>query len=198
MRRVVVLGSGGSGKSTLAAALARRLGVPHVELDALFWGPGWRAAGDTPEGMAAFRRRIEAATSEDGWVADGNYAPVRDALWPRADTMVWLDYPLSVVLWRLLRRTVRRAITRELLWGTNRESFRLSFLSRDSLLLYVLRTHRGRRQRIEDTIARGEVAHANVIRLRSPAEADAWLAGITPGTTAGVPARPGSAGRAAR
>ena len=197
MRRVVVIGSGGSGKSTLAAALARRLGVPHVELDALFWGPGWRASGDTPEGMASFKKRVELATAGDGWVADGNYSPVRDALWPRADTIVWLDYPLAVVLWRLLRRTLRRSLTRELLWGTNRESLRLSFLSRDSLLLYVLRTHRGRRRRIEETIARGETAHATVVRLRSPAEADAWLSerapatGLTPAPTGGARARPG-------
>ena len=203
MRRVVVIGPAGSGKSTLAAALARHLAVPHVELDSLFWGPNWQAASDTPEGQARFRRRVEEATAGDGWVADGNYSSVRTALWPRADTIVWLDYPLPVVLWRLLRRTVRRMFTRQLLWDTNRETFRDSFFARDSLLRYTLRTHRSRRTGYEETFARGDATRAKVIRLRSPAEADAWLAHetcvrLTPDSTTRAPAPPASAARAAR
>lgn len=173
----MVIGSGGSGKTTLAGTLARRLGVRHVELDGLYWGPGWKGAGDSPEGLARFRHRVEEATAGDGWVADGNYGSVRDMLWPRADTIVWLDYSLGLVLWRLLRRTVRRALTREELWGTNRESFRLSFLSGDSILLYTLKTHGTRRRRFAEILARDEMAHATVVRLRSPAEAEEWLAG---------------------
>ena len=177
MRRVVVIGSGGSGKTTMAGALARRLGVPHVELDGLYWGPGWKGAGDSPQGEAKFRRQVEEATAGEGWVTDGNYGSVRDMLWARADTIVWLDYPLWFVLGRLLRRTVRRALTREELWGTNRESFRLSFLSRDSILLFVLKTHGRRRKQFAEILARGEMGHATVVRLRSPAAADEWLAG---------------------
>ena len=177
MRRVVVIGSGGSGKTTLAGALARRLGVPHVELDGLYWGPDWKGAGDSPEGEARFRRQVEEATTGEGWVTDGNYGSVRDVVWPRADTIVWLDYQLGVVLWRLLRRTVRRALTREELWGTNRESFRLTFLSGDSILLYVLKTHGRRRRQFAEILAGDEMRHVTVVRLRSPAEAEEWLAG---------------------
>ena len=179
MRRVVVIGSSGVGKTTLAGALAARLGVPHVELDSIFWGPNWTALGGSLEGDATFRARIVEATAGDAWVVDGNYSSVAaGVLWPRADTMVWLDYPLPLVLLRLLRRSLRRAITRELLWGTNRETLRELFFAKDSLLYYLLRTHRARRRRFAECLARPEVTHATIVRLRSPAQTDTWLQSI--------------------
>jgi adenylate kinase family enzyme len=178
IHRVVVIGSGGAGKTTFAAALVTKLSVPHVELDALYWGPNWTGAGGSPEGDAVFRERITAATASGAWVADGNYSIARDLLWPKAETIVWLDYPLSFVLYRLLWRTVRRMLTREVLWGTNRESFRLLFLSRDSLLLYVLKTQGRRRRQFEALLARPEMAHLRVLRFFSPREAEAWLGSV--------------------
>ena len=119
MRRVVVIGTTGSGKSTLAERLAARTGLRVVELDALFWGRDWQGAP-----IELFRHRVERETRDDGWIVVGNYAQVRDLVWRPADTLVWLDLPLSLVMWRLLRRTIRRAATKEDLWGTgNRESF---------------------------------------------------------------------------
>ena len=68
--RIVVIGTTGSGKSALATRLARSLGAPFVELDALHWEPAWTAA--TPE---AFRARAEEATRGPAWVVAGNYRP---------------------------------------------------------------------------------------------------------------------------
>src|SRR3990172_8915485 len=102
-RRVAVVGTTGTGKSTLARHLAHRLTVPHVELDALYWGPNW-----TPVPADLFRQRAAQAVAADAWVIDGNYHVVRDLVWSRATTVVWLDYPLSLILARLLKRTGRR------------------------------------------------------------------------------------------
>src|SRR5688572_18091644 len=103
MRRINVVGTSCSGKTTIARDLARRLDMPHVELDALFWGPDW-----TPVPTVHFRARLASALAQDRWVADGGYAPVRDITWERVDTIIWLDYPLRTVLARWARRTVAR------------------------------------------------------------------------------------------
>src|SRR5438132_1981195 len=103
MRRVVVGGTSASGKTTLASRLAGRLGVPHVELDALHWEAGWIEAPNE-----LFRARTQEALSGNCWVVDGNYSVVRDIVWGRADTVIFLDYPLIVILGRLLRRTLWR------------------------------------------------------------------------------------------
>jgi adenylate kinase family enzyme len=93
VRRVSVVGNSGSGKSTVAAALAAALGVPHLELDGVFHQPGWE-----PLPADSFRAVVAAAVAGDGWVLDGNYSAVRDLVWARADTVVWLDLPRRTVM----------------------------------------------------------------------------------------------------
>ena len=171
--RIAVVGSTGCGKSTLARELAQRLGVPHIELDSLFWGPGW---SETPD--HEFRRRVEAAASGDRWVIDGNYSRVRDVVWSRAQTVVWLDYAFPVPAWRLLVRTIRRSARREELWSGNRESWRRSFLSRDSILLWLLRSYRRHRHDIEAAMRDPAYSSIRFVRLRSPRAAEQWLAGV--------------------
>jgi len=143
VKRVSVIGTTGSGKTTFARALGAVITARHVELDALFWGRDWQ-----PVPLELFRHRVERETRDDGWIVVGNYGQVRDIVWPNADTLIWLDLPLPLVMWRLVRRTVQRAATKTELWGTgNRESFRNAFLSRQSLLLWALKTHRRNRER---------------------------------------------------
>jgi adenylate kinase family enzyme len=170
--RVTVVGISGSGKTSLARSLARRLGVPHIEFDALFWGPGWQ-----PVAREQFRAQVAAALAAPAWVTDGNYASVRDLVWPRATTLVWLDYPLPLVMWRLARRTLRRIISAEELWNTNRERLRENFFSRDSIFLWALTSHPRHRREYPVLLARPENAHLAVVRLRSPRETERWLAG---------------------
>ena len=171
--RIVVLGSSGSGKTVLARELAERLGVPHAELDALHFAEDWVEVPDE-----LFTERTAAATEGGAWVVDGNYSrAAHNPRWERAQTVVWLDLSFLVCGWRLLRRTVLRVAKREELWHGNRETFRHSFASRDSILLWFLRTFRRRRQ-YEAAMADPANAHLTFVRLRSPREAARWLAAI--------------------
>ena len=174
-RRISVVGTSGSGKTTLACRLAHLLVVPHVELDALHWGPNWTS---TPPGR--LRERLAQALSGPRWVVDGNYSKVRDTVWARADTVVWLDYALPVIMGRLLWRTLRRMVTREELWSGNRESVRAVFFSRDSILLWALSTYRRRRREYPILFARPEYAHLRTVRLRSPRATKRWLDSLLP------------------
>jgi adenylate kinase family enzyme len=171
VRRVVVIGTTGSGKSTLAERLGAQTGLRVVELDVLFWGRDWQ-----PAPLELFRHRVERETRDDGWIVVGNYSQVRDLVWPSADTLVWLDLPLSLVMWRLLRRTVLRVATREELWGTgNRETVRNSFLSRQSILLWALKTHRRNRRRFAiecEFLAKQK----RVVRLQNNREVERFVA----------------------
>ncbi len=168
--RVLVVGTSAVGKSVFARRLALTFGVPHVELDAFYWGPEW-----SPIPRAEFERRILEACTAPAWVVDGNYGSVRHVLWPLANTVVWLDYGLAVTLWRGLRRTIARSVTGEELWQGNRESFRKAFLSRHSILLWILTTHRRRRRELERLRVTGRYPHLTWIVFRRPGAAAAWL-----------------------
>ena len=175
--RIVVVGSSGAGKTALSRRLAARLGVPHVELDALHFAEDWLEAPD-----AVFADRIRLATSSGGWVVDGNYSAVTQGLvWPSAQVVVWLDYSFLTCAWRLLRRTVGRSWRREELWHGNRESWLMSFASRDSILLWLLRSFRRRRRELEAAMRDPAHAHLTFVRLRAPREAERWLATVRPG-----------------
>lgn len=169
--RVHVVGTTGAGKSTLAAELARRLGCRHVEMDALAWGPNWTLAS-----AETLRARVQAALDGGCWVVDGNYSSARDLVWAQADCIVWLDYPLLLSLWRLLRREVRRIVTRHDHWGTgNRVGWRDQFASSDSLFVWAVKTHGRRRRQLAAAMTDPAYAHIRFVRLRSPGAARRWL-----------------------
>ena len=170
MRRIAIVGTTGSGKSMLAQRLAPLIDAEHVELDALFWTQGWRPV--LPE---LFRHRVEAATAGERWIIAGIYGQVRDLVWGRADTLIWLDYNLPLVLRRLALRTIKRAVTREDLWDTgNRESLRRA-LGKQSILRWALRTHRTNRLRFSADVADPRYAHLAVHRFESPRALDQWV-----------------------
>ncbi len=171
MRRVVVVGTSAAGKTTFARRLATIMDVPHVELDALNWEAGWKEADAN-----VFRARVAAALdASEGWVVDGGYSHLRPLIWGAADTVIWLEFPLPVILLRLTRRTVARVIGRHVLWNGNRERWRTAFLSRESLYWWVLTTHRGRQRRMEKALSRPEYRHIRAIRCRSPSQAERWI-----------------------
>ncbi len=169
--RIVVVGITGCGKTTTALRLASILSVPHVELDSLHWMPNWVMAE-----RDVFRARVAQALSGPCWVTDGNYSKARDLIWGRATAIIWLDYPLPVIMWQLFRRTIRRVVTREVLWNGNRETLGGAFLSQDLLFLWALQTYPIYRQEYAYAFADPANAHRKLVRLRSRRETAAWLA----------------------
>jgi adenylate kinase family enzyme len=167
MRRVVVLASAsGNGKTTFGRALAERLDVPFVELDALVHGPGWV---ETPDDE--LRALVEPILAGEGWVVDGSYErKLGDLVLRSADTVVWLDLPMRVWLPRLVRRTWRRFRGREQLWNENRETIRNVLFVRDGLFPYAFRMHFHRRRVWPERLAR-----YRTVRLRSTEEVERWL-----------------------
>jgi adenylate kinase family enzyme len=172
VRRVSVVGNSGSGKSALARALAARLGVPHVELDAIYHQPGWQALPEED-----FRAKVAAVTAADGWVVDGNYSSVRDIVWSRADTVVWLDLPRRTVMRQLVWRTARRAALRIELWNGNRERWR-NFLARnpdESIIVWAWQRHAVYRARYLAATTDPAWHHLMFVRIRSRADGRALL-----------------------
>ena len=168
--RIAVWGTSGSGKSTFAHRLAGLIGVPHVELDALNWQAGWRALNSRdPE---EFRRRVEAALAAEAWVCDGNYHRVRDLVLARATHIVWLDYSRWVVMNRVLRRSLSRAVSRKELWpGTGNREHLSRWLDKEHPLRWAWDTYQGRRQRFTTRFAEPALAGVPKHRLRHPSEA---------------------------
>jgi adenylate kinase family enzyme len=171
-KRIVVVGSTGSGKSTLAKQLAETLGADFIELDALHWEPNWIEAPDT-----IFRERVERTTSSDAWVVAGNYHVVRDLIWPRAQAIIWLDYSLPQVFWRLLTRTIRRAITKEKLFAGNIENFwtHLKLWSDESLFHWLFKTYWRRKHDYPLLFALPEYEHLKVMHFKHSREAEHQL-----------------------
>jgi adenylate kinase family enzyme len=176
-RRIIVIGNTSAGKSTLAAEIARRLDVPFVELDALFWEPNWVESEND-----VFRARVAEAIAGEAWVIAGNYTSrTQDLTWPRADTVIYLDYPLHLVLRRVLTRSWRRWRSHELLWGTNTENFWKHLTSwNDSLLAWAVKSHGKHRERWPEFLADPRFAGVRFLRFCSQRETDRWLDAVAP------------------
>ncbi len=166
--RVVVIGTSGAGKTTLARMLATRLGLPHIELDAINWQPGWRdLTGHDP---AEFVRRVGAAIEAELWVVDGNYGPVREMIWRRATHLVWLDYERPVIMARVITRSLVRVVAGTELWAGNRERWR-HLLQPSHPIRWAWSTWRRRRAETEERLRQPDYAGLVVLRLRRPQEA---------------------------
>jgi len=174
-KRLVVIGTTGSGKSILAERIAGLFDLNYIELDALYWEPGWQEAP-----LEVFRKRVSNAVQAPAWIVAGNYHVVRDLVWSNAEAVIWLDYPFWTIFKQLTRRTFRRWWTQELLWGKNREPFWIHFKlwSDDSLYFWFLKTYWRRKHKTPALFELPEHKHLILIQLHHPHETEEWLKNI--------------------
>jgi adenylate kinase family enzyme len=166
MKRVLVIGSGGAGKSTFARRLGERLGLTVIHLDRVFWHPGWV---ETPKDE--WRREVGELCGGESWVIDGNYSGTLDVRLAACDTIIFLDLPRAVCLWRVLKRvlTYRDGSRPDMADGC-RERIDLKFL-------YWVWTYPTRRRPKILALLDERAADKLVIRLTSSAEVERFLAG---------------------
>lgn len=137
-RKILVAGQGG--KSTLARAVALDLGLPFVELDAIYWLPDW-VERDPEDFRAEVQKALDA--NSDGWVVDGNYGGHLEGLVAKqAETVIYVNMPWMLMFWRIFWRSVARARDNKVICGENVETWGKAFFSRDSLLWFLIKNRR--------------------------------------------------------
>lgn len=167
VKRILVIGSSGSGKSTLARRLGARLGLEVVHLDAHYWSAGW-----VETSREEWPVKIDGLLRGEAWVMDGNYSATLERRLPASDTVVFLDLPRMLCLWRVLKRAfVYRGRTRPDLAPGCPERRNLELLN------FVWNYPTRSRPKVLRLLA----AHADgrrIIRLRSRAEVERFLAAL--------------------
>ncbi|MCU1648362.1 MAG: hypothetical protein JWN03_8637 [Nocardia sp.] len=175
-RRISVVGTSGSGKSSLAQRISLQLGIPHIELDAIYHQADW-----TPMPDAEFRAAVTELIAQPAWVADGNYrGKVGYLVWGRADTVIWFDLPRPLVMAQIIKRTLGRAMAGRELWNGNRERWTNLFsLDPDqSVIVWAWTTHAKNRAQYLSAQADPAYRHIEFVRVRSHREAAAFVAGL--------------------
>jgi adenylate kinase family enzyme len=171
--RIVVVGTSGCGKTTFARQLAEALGFSCLELDTLFWLPGWR-----PRNREEFRKMTGEFVEGETWVIDGNYGVLRDIIWPRATHIIWLNYRFSRTLWQVTRRTLINIIHRREVFPGCPETFQNVFLNRDSIIWWTISTYHPRKRKYEIYSRGGEFPHLKWIEFGHPRKANEFLASL--------------------
>ena len=169
MPRIHIVGTSGSGKTTVARKIAEKLGIKHIELDAINWQPNWTALP-----KEEFREKVKEVIEEGDWTIDGNYSAVRDIIWDKVDTIVWLDTPFLPVFLRVTWRTLTRILTKEKLWNNNIEGMD-ALVGKYGMPGWVIKTHKKRRDEYPSLLTSPELENVEVKIFKSLKDANNWI-----------------------
>ncbi|CAI3795572.1 adenylate kinase [Pseudarthrobacter sp. MM222] len=166
--RVIFYGVTGSGKSSAARAYALASGLPEYSADDdVGWLPGWQQPS-----TEAQRKVAQGIAAQDRWVLDSAYGVWRDLVVSRADLIVGLDYPRWLSLSRLIRRSVRRVVTRQPVCNGNVETL-ARLLAKDSNIAWHFRSFKRKRRVIRELHTDPNMPA--VLVFRRPRDLEAWL-----------------------
>jgi hypothetical protein len=173
-KRFAIIGVPGTGKTTFARKMARQFGLPHIELDEIYWGPNWQ-----PISRELFHQRLQKIADQNrDWIIDGSFPEDRDVVWKTGVILVWLDYSLPRVFWQMVGRVLHRFLRHEPLYGGNRATLRTGMW--DLIAPLKCRFLKGSHHRptIEHFFNDPQFAHLERVRLLTPTDADAYLVSL--------------------
>ena len=168
MKRVIVIGVSGAGKSTLAERLAECTGLPYIATDPFYWEADWRCA--SPQRV---RQQVDEVTAGEKWILDGNFDSERSLIWTRAESIIWLDLPLSIVLFRVTCRNLKLLISQEPTWSGNRMTWRKAW----SGIRHTIGSYGSKRREYPSYLS--EFPHLDILRFRWPSELSRWLSDLS-------------------
>ena len=173
MKRINVVGTSASGKSTFSKVLAQKLELSYIELDDLFWLDNWGESSD-PNFFEKLQQSIDLAPN--GYVIDGNYSRTEEIKWQEIDTVIWLDLPFHINLFRSVKRALLRVVSKQKLWpnSNNQESLRM-ILTKDSIIWWMIKTHKKNQHKYLQMMQSSEYANIHWIRLSSRSEIKNFL-----------------------
>ena len=169
MKRVMIVGGPGSGKSTLAVLLGKRTGLPVYHMDHIHWKSGW--VGRSMDGKSRLSNAVHA---RDEWIFEGGHSRTYDERLRRADTLIWLDFPLYRRLFRVAKRTIVH-------FGKNRADLPEGCVERINgetfeFFKFIIRTSRASKAK-HQVIMDNPPPHLSCIRLGSLKEVREFLLG---------------------
>jgi len=171
MRKVIIVGVAGSGKSTLAKRISKKINARHIELDSIYHQQNWQ-----PIETEEFIKTINEFMENDSWVFCGNYfSRLGLEFWSKADTVIWLDYPFHTALRRVFLRTLKRGLTRQVLWNGNRESLRKNLFTKDSVIRHMLTTWRKQKKRYEPIFLANKLGDTTLIKFTNDSQANEFV-----------------------
>lgn len=170
VKKIAIIGTSGSGKTTLAKELSKCLKIQSYELDNLYWLPNWQCVD-----LDLLRQKVKSITNNKHWIICGNYSNLRDITLEKADTIIWLDFPITLVLYRNLVRAFKRIFSKKAICNGNYETFSKTFFSKDSILLWALTTHWKHKKIYPRLFREKEYSQKNILRFGSTGILSKWL-----------------------